>query len=258
MDGLPGLLRELPALGFGFMLVLSRVGTAMLTGPGLGEAEIPPTIRAALALVFAALVFSTLGIVFSPVPENVTRLAGMLATEIVIGAWMGFMTRVLVMALGMAGAIISFMIGLSSVLQIDPSVGGQVPALQRMMSLGVIALLFATGLYALPLQAIVGTYDLLPPGDAFDTGAAARLVTSAVAQSFGLALQLAAPFVITSMVWQVALGFISRLVPSIQVHVVSAPAQIAGGLALLMGLAAAMLSSWTAGTTRSFSLLPGL
>ena len=258
MDGVPGLLRDLPGLGFGFMLVLCRVSTAMLTGPGLGEAEIPPTVRAGLALVLAALVFSTLGAVLPPVPPDMTRLAVLLATEIVIGAWMGFMTRVLVMALGMAGSIISLMVGLSSVLQIDPSVGGQVPALQRLLSLGAIALLFATGLYALPIQAIVGTYDLLPPGGAFDTGSAARLVTSAVSQSFGLALQLAAPFVITSMVWQVALGFITRLVPSIHVHVVSAPAQIAGGLALLMGLVAALLASWTAGTTKSFSMLPGL
>jgi flagellar biosynthetic protein FliR len=258
MDGVPGLLRDLPDLGFGFMLVLSRVGTAMLTGPGLGETEIPPTIRAGLALVCTALVFSTLGLVFPPIPVDLTRLVGLLATEIVIGAWMGFMTHVLVMALGMAGGIISLMIGLSSVLQIDPSVGGQVPALQRMLSLGAIALLFTTGLYALPVQAIIGTYDLLPPGGAFDTGTAARLVTSAVTQSFGLALQLAAPFVITNMVWQVALGFITRLVPSIQVHVVSAPAQIAGGLTLLVGVAAAMMSSWSAGMTTSFSMLPGL
>ena len=55
----------------------------------------------------------------------------------------------------------------------------------------------------------------------------------AVADSFGLALRLAAPFVITCLVWQVALGFVSRLVPTIQAHIVSVPAQILGGLALL-------------------------
>ena len=257
MESLPDLLQHLPDFGFGFMLVLSRVGTAMLTGPGLGEAEIPATIRAALALVFAVLISSTLNLVFPTVPVDITRLAGLLATEIVIGAWMGFMTRVLVMALGMTGAIASLMIGLSSVLQIDPSVGSQVPALQRLLSLGAIALLFTTGLYSLPVQAIVGTYALLPPGSPFDTGTAARMVTAAVTESFGLALRLAAPFVVTSMVWNVALGFISRLIPAIQVHVVSAPAQIIGGLALLAATTGALLSGWTAGMTRSFSILPG-
>jgi flagellar biosynthetic protein FliR len=252
------LLQRLPALGFGFVLVLSRVGTAMLTGPGLGETEIPGTIRAGLALVFAILVFSTLNLVFPPVPEDVTRLVGLLAAEIVIGAWMGFMTRVLVMALGMAGGILSLMIGLSSVLQIDPSVGGQVPALQRLLSLGAIALLFNTGLYALPVQAIVGTYALMPPGNAFDTGAAARMVTAAITESFSLAVRLAAPFIVTSMVWTTAMGFISRLIPTIQVHVVSAPAQIVGGLALLVATVGALLSGWTSGMSRLFSLLPGL
>lgn len=258
MRDLPALMHDLPDLGFGYMLVLARVGTALLTGPALGENDIPPSIRAALAAVLAALVFSTLSIALPPVPTAISGLIALLSLEIVVGAWLGFMTRVLVMALGMAGNLISLMVGLSSVLQIDPSVGSQVPALQRMLSLGAIALLFATGLYVLPVQAIIGTYDLMPPGAVFDAGGAAKLVTGAVTDSFSLALRLAAPFVITSMVWQAALGFITRLVPNIQVHVVSAPAQILGGLALLAGACSVLLASWSDGMTKSFSALPGL
>ena len=171
---------------------------------------------------------------------------------------MGFLARIAVMALAIAGDIISFMIGLSSVLQIDPSLGTQVPALQRMMALTAVALLFASGLYILPLQAVVGSYEVIPAGTAFDTAGAAQLVTRMLGGSFSLALRLAAPFVITCVVWQAALGFISRLVPNIQVHVISAPAQILGGLALLSIASAAILSNWTASMRQMFSALPGL
>jgi flagellar biosynthetic protein FliR len=188
----------------------------------------------------------------------VPALISLIGVEIAVGAWLGFMTTVLVGALSLAGGIISFMVGLTSVLQIDPDLGTQVPALQRMMALGALALLFASGLYVLPLQAVIGSYEVIPPGGAFDAGGAAQLVTRAVSDSFGLALRLAAPFVITCLIWQTVLGFISRMVPHIQVHVVSAPAQIVGGLALLSVSIMLLFATWEAGMQRALSALPGL
>jgi flagellar biosynthesis protein FliR len=258
MDDLPAVLNDLPTMGFGFMLVIARVGTALLTGPGLGENEIPATVRIALAVVLSALVFPLLQDRLPPLPNAVPTLIGLLGLEIIVGAWLGFMARILVMALAIAGDIISLMVGLSSVLQIDPSLGTQVPALQRMMALAAVALLFASGLYMLPIQAVIGSYEVIPPGMTFDAGGAVQLVTRAVADSFALALRLAAPFVVTCMVWQAALGFISRLVPNIQVHVVSAPAQILGGLALLSVAIALIFANWSAGMQQAFSALPGL
>lgn len=255
---LPGLLQSLPTGAFGFLLVIARVGSALLTGPGLGEAEIPPTVRAALAALLSILVYPLLQDRLPPPPDSLVVLAGLIVLEVLIGTWIGFMARVLVSALAMAGGVVSFMIGLSSVLQIDPSVGSQVAALQRFMSLAAIALLFASGLYILPIQAIIGSYDAVPPGQVFDAGGAAELVTRAITASFGLSLRLAAPFVVTFMVWQATMGFISRLVPNIQVHVVSAPAQILGGLALLAAACSIMFNSWSAGTLKAFSSLPGL
>ena len=87
---------------------------------------------------------------------------------------------------------------------------------------------------------------------------AAQMVIHAVVGSFGLALRIAAPFVITCLVWQAALGFVSRLVPNIQVHVISAPAQILGGLVLLGVAIIIMFANWSAEMQQAFSSLPGL
>ncbi|MBC7801104.1 MAG: flagellar biosynthetic protein FliR [Gemmatimonadaceae bacterium] len=258
MDGLPEILQWLPTGAFGFLLVVARVGSALLTGPALGENEIPPTVRAALAALLSILVYPLLQDRLPPPPDSIAVLAGLIVVEVLVGAWIGFMARVLVAALSMAGSIVSFLIGLSSVLQIDPSVGSQVAALQRFMGLAAIALLFSSGLYILPIQAIIGSYDAVPPGRVFDVGGAAELVIRAITDSFGLSLRLAAPFVVTFMVWQAVMGFVSLLVPNIQVHVVSAPAQILGGLALLAVACSMMFGTWSAGTLKAFSSLPGL
>lgn len=250
-------IRDLPVIGFGFMLVLCRVGTAMLTGPGLGEADIPPTVRAGLSAIVAALTYPALVVPLPAIPADSPTFAAMLAVEIVTGAWLGFMARMLTIALAMSGAIISYMIGLSSVLQIDPSVGGQVTALQRMLSLACIAFLFASGLYILPVQAVLGTYDVVPPGGRLDAADAADLVARAVSDGFGLAVRLAAPSIIACLLWQALMGLIGRLAPNIQVSAVSAPAQILGGLALTAGAAALMFDAWSDGIRNSLSRLPG-
>lgn len=258
MDDLSAVLRDLPSFGFGWMLVVARVGTTLLTGPGLGETEIPPPIRIALAVLLATLVYPVLRSELPPVPGTVIGLFGLFAVEIIVGAWFGLLTRVLVMALSMAGGIISYMVGLSSVLQLDPSIGSQVPAMERTLTMAALALLFVTGLYVLPVRAVIGSYEVIPPGGGFDAGGAAQLMTRAAADSFSLALRLAAPFVVVCLVWQAALAFVSRLVPNIQVQQVSQPAQIIAGLALLAAVIAVMLDTWSAGMLQAFSLLPGL
>ena len=253
-----GGLAALPGLAFGFMLVIARVGSALLAGPGFGENDVPATIRMALAVVLAILVYPALGARLPGIPPSFGGLAALLGVEILVGVWLGLITRLMVAALAMAGGLLSLTIGLSSVLQIDPAGGGQVAALQRMMSMAAVALFFAANLYLYPLQAILGSYDVIAPGAAIESGDMVELVVRAVSGSFSLALQLAAPFIILSLVWQAAIGFLSRLVPHIQVHLVSAPAQILGGMAVLAVAVSTLFATWSTNLLNQFATLPGL
>jgi flagellar biosynthetic protein FliR len=83
-------------------------------------------------------------------------------------------------------------------------------------------------------------------------------VVQAVGTSFALALRLAAPFVLASIVWNVALGLLSKLVPQLQVYFAGMPAQIMGGILLVGLLSSAVLSAWLGELRIGFSALPGL
>ena len=54
------MLEELPALAFGAVLVAARVGGAVMLLPGLGEPEVPPTVRLSLLLALVALLLPAL------------------------------------------------------------------------------------------------------------------------------------------------------------------------------------------------------
>jgi flagellar biosynthetic protein FliR len=136
--------------------------------------------------------------------------------------------------------------------------GAQSAALGRLFNLLAPVLILATGLYALPLQALAGSYTLFPPGSPMPAGDLLESATRAVAGSFALAARLAAPFILASLVWQVGLGLLSRLVPQIQAYFTALPGQVLGGLLLLGVLGVPIVRAWLSAVGDGFASLPGL
>lgn len=251
------LLAGLPGLAFAFALVLCRTGVVVMLVPGLGEVEAPATIRAGLALAMSLALLPGVAPLVSAPPAG-WGAAGMVVAELLAGGVLGWLARLPALALSMAGAVISTMTGLTSVLQPDPALGGQSAALARLFGLLAPVLVLSSGLYALPLSALAGSYQVVPPGALMQAGPVMDLVQTAVGASFGLAIRLSAPFLLAGLVVQGGVGLLSRLVPQLQVYALAAPGQILGGLTLLGVLAAALLAAWSETLTDSWSHLPGL
>lgn len=255
MNGDPEVLIGVLGWAFAFVLVLSRTGAAIMLLPGLGEAEPPAMLRAGLTLALTALVVPSIGVVAAP--PDIWRAGGMIVAELVCGAMLGWLARLVALALPMAGHVVSSMIGLSSVVQLDPALG-QTSALMRLLALAVPVLVLSSGLYALPVAAIAGSYQLIGPGSLLPAGNAAETVLGAVTESFGLALRLASPVVLAGLIWQIALGLMARAVPQLQVYFAAIPAQILGGLLLFGLLATSIVAAWMEAVRAGFGLLPGL
>ena len=247
----------LTALAFAFMLVVCRCGAAVMLLPGLGEDEPPVLLRAGLAVALAVLLVPGLAPIMPRAPESFLRLAGMVAAELLAGGVLGWLARLLALALPVLGQVISLTTGLSSVLQQDPTLGAQSAVVGRLFNLLAPVLILSSGLYALPLGALARSYTVFPPGGALPADDLAQVAVHAVSASFALALRLAAPFVLVSLIWQVALGLLARLVPQIQVYFLSLPGQVLGGLLLLALLGAPMLRVWLDAVHEGFLALPG-
>ena len=252
--GTSALLAALPAWAFAFMLVLCRCGAAVMLMPGLGEAEPPASLRVGLTLGLVVLVLPGVGVV---TPVDPWGMASMVGCELLCGGVLGWLARCITLSLPMAGQIISFMLGLTSVVVPDPELG-QASALMRLFALAAPVLVLGTGLWAMPVAALAGSYSLVPVGHLISVSDGVDAAVSAVGASFGLAMRLAAPFVIASIVWQAALGMLSRLIPQLQIYFAAMPGQIIGGLALLAVLATGISEVWLESVRDTFNTLPGL
>ncbi len=249
------LLAELPDWAFAFVLVLCRCSMAVMLLPGIGEAELPAVVRAGVALGLTALVLPGVGIVAEP--GGAWHAIGMVSAELFCGALLGWLARLPVLALSMTGQVISYMLGLSNVVQLDVTLG-QSSALMRLLSLVAPLLVLGTGMWMLPVAALGGSYTLVPPGHLLPVTDSAQAVIDAVATSCGLGIQVAAPFIFATIIWQMALGLMSRLIPHLQIYFAAVPGQIIGGLALLGLLAGGMLDAWSETVRSSLGALPGL
>lgn len=231
----------LPTQVFIFVLVFVRIAAIVMLLPGIGETFISMRIRLFFAVV--------LTLVIAPVVENFLPLepptAGALGllviSEIVIGLYLGLIARILLLTLDTTGRVISFSIGLASAQVFNPSSSSQATLPGLILTMLGILMIFVTNLHHLMITAMVDSYQSFEPGRPLPVNDMGEAITLLVAQSFKIAVQLSAPFLIFSLLFFVALGVIARLMPQMQIFFVGLPVQIAVGVFMLSAILMVMM-----------------
>jgi flagellar biosynthetic protein FliR len=223
----------LPAQVFLLGLVFARLGSAFMLLPVYGEPFVPARLRLLLALLITLLVAPLLAARLPALPASPAALLLVLAGEIVVGLFLGSLARIFMAALTTAGMIIAYMSSLANALVNDPAAAQQGSIAGTFLTLVALLLIFALDLHHLLLHAVLGSYEVFRPGVALPWGDMAEVVSRLTAQSFLIALQLAAPFIAVGLIFFLGLGLLGRLMPQIQVFFVAMPLQVAVGVALL-------------------------
>ncbi|MDX2073563.1 MAG: flagellar biosynthetic protein FliR [Alphaproteobacteria bacterium] len=219
---------------FTFLLIFCRVGTALMILPGFGEAFVSARVRLLLALMFSLVLTPALPDFPAP-PSHVFTLMTIMMAEILTGIFFGMLGRLMLAAISTAGMIIAYQAGLASALVQDVTIaGGQASSLGNLLGITAMALLFATNMHHLMLQALMDSYQIFPVGQFPNvedfTWQAAKIVNS----SFLISLQIAAPHIVIGLVVYLAGGITGRLMPSLQVFFILLPPQLILSFFVLM------------------------
>ena len=234
----------LPALGAAFMLVFARIGAMVMLMPGLGESDIPVRLKLSIALLLTLIIMPLHRQAYQVDMQSLTPLLVLMMREIFIGILLGATARVTLAALQVAGSVIAQQMGLGFVTSVDPTQGEQGLLVGNFLTLLGVTMLFATDSHHLLIAALNDSYKIFAPGEAVATGDIASLATHAFAAAFKLGLQLAAPFLVFGLVFNVGLGVLARLMPQMQVYFVGVPLSILAGFLIFALVLTAMMGTF--------------
>jgi flagellar biosynthetic protein FliR len=235
----------LPALAATFMLVFARIGAMVMLLPGLGETNIPVRIKLAIALLLTLIILPLHRLAYHiDLQVSLTPLLVLMVHEIVIGIVLGATARVTLSALQVAGSVIAQQMGLGFVTAIDPTQGQQGLLIGNFLTLLGVTLLFATDSHHLVIAALNDSYAIFSPGEMMPSGDIAALATRAFAAAFKIGMQLAAPFLVFGLVFNIGLGVLARLMPQMQVYFVGVPLSILAGFLIFAAVIAAMMGTF--------------
>ena len=226
---------------FLLLLVFTRVGAALMWLPGVGTAAIPANVRLVIALLASLALVAPLASILPPMPGSTSALAILLSGEALIGTLFGMIGRVMLAALQTAGTFIALFASIANAFVNDPVAEQQSSTVSGFLSLLGATLIVATDLHEVMLRALVGTYALFAPGAAPPAGDLADLFARQVSASFLLGFQLSTPFLISTLIYNVGLGVLGRLMPALHVFFFGLPAQIGLQLWLMTAVVAGMM-----------------
>jgi len=217
-----------------FFLIFTRIGTAMIVLPGFGGQLVANRIRLILALAISLVMLPVVGASLPPLPTRLSGLVFLFGSEAMIGLYLGILTQTLMSTLNVAGTFIGFQIGLTNAFSFDTVAEQQSSTITAFLSNVALVAIFTTDLHHLMLRAVTDSYAVIVPGQPLPLNDFAETLSKLLSAAFNFALQLAAPLLAFGIIYNVALGLMSRMSPQIQVFFIALPLQVAGGLWMLM------------------------
>ena len=169
-------------------------------------------------------------------PQTVGEMGGQVFKELFVGLMLGGILQLMMLALAVAGEVMAIQTTLAFSQTANPNEAQPGATLSTFLSVVSVALIFATNLHHLFIAAIAKSYQMFPPMKPPQVTDAALLAVGTVADAFALGIQLSAPVIVFSIVFNVATGLIGRLIPQFQIFFAATP------LAVLLGLSVFMLS----------------
>lgn len=221
----------------GFAFAYLRIQACLIALPAIGERSLPARVKIGLALALTPLFAAGL-----PPPQAPAGLLGGALLSIALGLVMGLQLRVMTAMLSVAASTLAATASLSQLF------GGETEMaphpIGNLLHLAGLALLMAMGLPVMLAGYLAAGFDLWPMPGLPPAAQAVPAFVDLVARGFGLAMVLASPFILGGLLYQTLAAIIGKVMPSLPVVFVGAPAAILLALAGLALFAPPMLGVW--------------
>lgn len=155
--------------------------------------------------------------------------------EFLTGALLGFLVRLFLAAVTLAGQLAGFQMGLAIANVIDPATSDQNTIIAQLLNLIAIFVFLEMDGHLMAVRVVATSFEWLPPfSAALDGEVFHDLVSSGGKEMFRLALLIGWPVSLALLLVYLSMAILSRVAPQINMLMVGFPITISIGLIVIM------------------------
>lgn len=240
-----------------FLIVFVRVIGILASSPVFGHRAFVNQAKVGFALVLSILLYPAVPITLSATTELLPFVI-VVVKELTLGMMIGFVARLVFIAVQFAGEVIGIDIGFGVVNIIDPLSADQISIIGTFKNLLAILIFLIIDGHHVILNALAASFDMVPLGGVQFTELLARGLIALTSEVFVMAVKLCAPVITALFLTSLALGIIARTVPQMNVFIVGFPLKIGIGMGMLLlslPLFMTVLIKFFGGMAAQFSIL---
>lgn len=216
----------------GFFLIIVRIMTILSFVPFFGFRQIPKVAKLGFAYFIALLLVPLIKIPLFP-PEPLSY-AYLVAQQVLIGIVFGFVSFLFFSAIQVASQIMDIQMGFGLANIIDPISNTQQSIVGQFQFLVAVLFFIAINGHHQLLLAIHKSFQLIPLNGMTFGPKMTPFLVKIVSDMFGIAVQLGLPVFAAVFITDVALGFLARLMPQMNILVLGFPLKIFVGIVAII------------------------
>jgi flagellar biosynthetic protein FliR len=215
------------------LTVGARVSALMVFAPFFGSMTIAPRIKAGLAVMLTALLYPLVG-------AGLPTLSGAMGWkvaggEFIVGLMMGITLQFVFEGVELAGQIVGFQVGQALANLINPLADAETPILANFYQVVALLIFLQLDVHHWLLRGLVKSFQYCPPGMVVANPVVAEQIWRAAGGMLIIAVQIAIPTLLATMLIDIALGFLGRASPQLPVLFVGISVKSIVAFLVIMG-----------------------
>jgi flagellar biosynthesis protein FliR len=206
------------------LLCSARMLAWVTISPPFATSGLPHAIKPVIS-VGLALAVTPIAMTHAP-PAELVPLADSLFANVVIGAALGFSTRLVFSAVESAGSLIDLFGGFSLSFALDPLSQNNTSIFGRFYGLLATTLIFASQAHLLIIAGFLRSFSTLPLDASLSMSKLSAHLVPTLSSMFVAALQIAGPLIVVLFIADLAMGLLNRIAPQLNVFALSFPLKI--------------------------------
>jgi flagellar biosynthesis protein FliR len=229
---------ELPALDvlMRFLLLTVRLGAMVLVLPFWDSRLVPSHLKILLVFLLSFGLYPAVHMQQVPVPQSVGVLALLVLGEVFLGMRFGFVVQIVFVGVQLSGELISQQMGLSMATIFDPQNARQTSIIANFQYVVSALVFFSTSAHHWCLHALAESLHRIPLLEFAASPTVGMALVALLANAFVVAVKIAAPVLVVLLLVTFGMGIVARLVPQMNVFMLSFPVNLGVGL-LIFSLA---------------------